>query len=744
MMDLMIRKQAAAVLCGILESGADIHRCAAAQALVHVRGGDVAAALRKALRDEDVDVRADAAAALGAMAVGDSAEALMENLLGDPNGDVKKAALGALVALRHEPVTDLLRHLAVERTGLIAWDDDAFYADGWDDWLDLQVIAIRGIGEMGDVGGIDAILAALDDEGGQDVSAVAIAALLQLGTAGARALAGVFAGGNGRLRRRIAKGLVGRDDPVFSALLDACLKDRDGDVRLAAAQVLAGRAAEDPRLEALMADPDPRVRSAVLTAAGTVRAERVLAALTDGAAAVRKAAFGAIARTPEAFDGAELTPLLRAAFDDDVEVALAAAMAWAAVDPEAALPMLGGGLNGAELPVAFRAGLVEPLRRLGPAASRYLAVAAVDESRTVRLAALTLLADFAAEGDVWPNLAGEILLHALAGDLLAPPEPAEVDNSRSDDLEEGGGEAAARPQPDDAETPVLAADSEIAEEELPDPGTSTLDAILSPAPAPLPPQAAAEMDLSDEDRYYLALAKRRAMGKKRVSLDPGIPPHLEIRRYAAALLANVPRSEVCTALIAALGEADGELERAALGALAHQASRREALPTTALEALQNFLGDGDEKLCALVIRAIASITGPEAEAHLDQALTDPSPAVRLEAVRALDRRELADARLEAALSDVWPGVRLAAATAMAHHRGAEALAPLIGFAFAQAGAHRREAGQLLAQVAPSGAVRAFLGVLADESRKREWLVAIEALDEILAAVPPLGQDRKVA
>ena len=46
--------------------------------------------------------------------------------------------------------------------------------------------------------------------------------------------------------------------------------------------------------------------------------------------------------------------------------------------------------------------------------------------------------------------------------------------------------------------------------------------------------------------------------------------------------------------------------------------------------------------------------------------------------------------------------------------------------------YRREAAQLLRDVSPDQATRRFLDVLADESRRREWLVAIDALGELAA------------
>ncbi len=99
------------ILVDILENGIDVHRCAAARTLAQTGGAGVGAALAKALLDEDPDVRTDAAASLGTIQDLAQAGALMENLIGDPEADVKKEAIRALVAMRYAPVLPLLRKL---------------------------------------------------------------------------------------------------------------------------------------------------------------------------------------------------------------------------------------------------------------------------------------------------------------------------------------------------------------------------------------------------------------------------------------------------------------------------------------------------------------------------------------------------------------------------------------------------------------------------------------------------------
>ena len=41
-----------------------------------------------------------------------------------------------------EPVLPWLERLVVGRPDAFVWDEDRFHQDGWDDWLDLQLLAV--------------------------------------------------------------------------------------------------------------------------------------------------------------------------------------------------------------------------------------------------------------------------------------------------------------------------------------------------------------------------------------------------------------------------------------------------------------------------------------------------------------------------------------------------------------------------------------------------------------------------
>jgi len=205
-------ERAGAVLCGILADGVDIHRCAAAQALGRIGGPMTVKALIAALHDEDEDVRIDAATALARLADPAAAEPLMENLIGDPSSEVKLAAIDALVRLRHGAVVPWLTRLVRGRDAEMAWDEDEFHTGGWDDWVDIQVKAIEALADFGAEDAVPEIVAAIQDEHGQDLTEIGFKALARLGVPGRAALVEFEASKNDRWQQRAAAAQSDGDD----------------------------------------------------------------------------------------------------------------------------------------------------------------------------------------------------------------------------------------------------------------------------------------------------------------------------------------------------------------------------------------------------------------------------------------------------------------------------------------------------------------------------------------------------
>jgi HEAT repeat protein len=724
------------VLGAILKNGIDVHRCAAARALGQLPGS--APVLRQALLDEDEDVRTDAAAALCRIGDPATAEALMENLVSDPECDVKKEALQALVAMRHQPVIGLLRKLARERSADVVWDEDEFFQDGWDSWVDMQVLAIRGLGEFGDRDAVPDILAALADEYGQNVDDVAVQALIQMGREGAGALADLYLGGPEPLRRRIARAAAQGDQTFAQSLISAMLEDASAPVREIAA---LGLAPDDARLAALFDDPAARVRIAVLGHAGHLFAAQTRTRITDPEAMVRAAAFRVIAANVAIFDDPDTAKAVKDGIAGDPLAAVQAARAWVALKGPAGIKGLTHAMTNASIPLDFRVQVVQALSAAGPAAVPHLLKAVGDPHRQLRLAAMTALAGFAANDPVWPNAAGEGLLAALDGSLVAAPEPElepEVAPDTATDAAPDTDTNTDTGTKTDAPPELTAAEVQEIEDALPlvpETGAqSTLGAILSPpdvAEGPETPPPAVP-DLDEKQKHLLELARQPRLKKRKMALEIEIAPHTDVRRFAATLLGDVRNPDVTLALTGALEDADPQLAAAALESLCDCAGTGLGLPEAALAPIRRILETGTSEARVLAARALGFAADDQTRESLAALLADPDDLVRAQAVRSLDRRGVADARIEACLNDPYLGVATAAATALARNRPARAAPLLVAFACRHDGTYRRDIGQLLAEHARDGGRRCLLDMLADEDQRRNWLVALDALAEILA------------
>ena len=707
-----------AALSEQLQHGVDVHRCASANALGRIQLPDSANVLCEALRDEDPDVRTDAAVALGQLAIPATADNLMENLIGDPCGEVKISAIDSLVKMRHIPVIPWLRRLVAGRDEEIAWDDDEFYAGTWDDWLDVQMAAIRGLGDLGADEGVAEIRSALLDEMGQDVSEYAVAALAKLGSDGATALADLFNSGDARMRRRIADVVCASSEPALSALQNSCLVDETVEVRCAAAAGLAAVNPGDDRLAVMFADLDAGLREVLAKTCGAEFPDQTRSLLEDKIPSVKCAAFRIVAQNPDLFEREGFDEIIRAHATGHPVVSGEAAVAWAALNGSDALAALKTSFCDVEQSVEFRRLLIGALAQLGPPAVDVLASAAGDDNRQIRIDVLTALADIAAKQDNWPDAAGEALLAALHGELVLPPDEVEEDDA-DEEVQETADEV------DENEEQAVACS--------PAENSSTLDEILSSndkagdqSESDEPPKA----ELPDEIVEKLELAKRRKIGKKVISLDVVVAPHQDVRRFAARLLSDIADQDVALHLIASLDEDDAELHQASVESLARIGETLGQLPEAAAMPLEELIESKVPELRRSTIRALAWIPGIETSERLRSLLGDVDIHARLEAVRGLEARGEIDGDFEQMLHDSFPGIRLAAAKALARSRGSSAFDALFDLAFADDGMHRREIARLLGSIAPDAAMRRFLDVLADQDRRREWLVAIEALGEL--------------
>ncbi len=714
-MELPLLDRICARLSEILRGGADVHRTVAAQSLGTIGTPECVPALLDALLDEDPDVRVDAATALGRIGDPDTAPRLMENLLGDSCAEVKLAAIDALVAMRYEPLVPWLVRLLKGRDQDIAWDEDEIYHDGWDDWVDIQVKAIAGLAQLGAAEAVPDIVEALDDEFGQDLSEVGFAALARLGDGGAAALVRYMDGKDQRLARRAVASLAESDLPTAWDAVGRALTSRSREIRQAALAAQAARHPRDPRLVELFVDRQPALRAEAIRRLGRLYPARTAILLRDSNWDVQQAALEVIAGAPDLFDGDELRDLLRTRLQSEsAAVGAKALKAVAALLGEAALPDVLSALTDRDLPLTRRLAAVAALGAIGGehAIAGFTAVLG-DSERQIRLDAMAQLAVLA-QAEPWPNPAGYALLAALRGELI--PEPAESPDAMENVAEEAAGD-------DDANSLEDAPVADI----IP---TSTLQAILDNDQRAAEVAEASDPVLTEEDEEFLELSRLRAMRKNKVSPNPVVAPHQDVRMFAARVLGSVAHDDVAIALAGALTDHDEEVRHSAADSLAQISGMLDDPPQAALDALMEIAVGKDRDLRLFAARATANIADPACRGLLRHLLEDEDDFVRAEAVRGLAALQDDATTLEPFLTDDDAGVREVAARAIAATGQPGAIDSLVDFAFVREGFHKELAARLLRAMDPDAASAGFLSVLGDEGRMRVWLIAMVALAEL--------------
>lgn len=709
----------------VLNEGVDVHRCLAAKALGQINATKSVKSLIKALLDEDEDVRSDAAEALLKLADPKSGHQLMENLVGDPCTEVKLMAIATLAKLGDQSVIPWLRRMVKGRDSEIAWDEEEFFSSGWDDWVEVQVGAIRALAELNAVEAIPDIVAAIYHDDAQDMTITAFLSLAKMGQEGFDALAGFLDSDDTRLRRRAAAILANADREEAREALIRAIADPSAEVRSAMLKARAKHFSDDKLLVGLLQDIDTEIRADAAILIGYHYPDQLRVLLDDPSEKVRIHALIAVAN----IDANQVDDELVKRLCDEIsnpsqDISVAASTSLAAIAPFAALEVLPDLLENISQSVTVRLGALKGLIAIGGDQTVAPLVSVVDDDqRQIRLEAMSALAKLAASDDSWPNIAGSTLLAALSGEY-DPEDIPEKEEEKTDQQDEQEVER--------NEDTLESAESEPVEVNTEDDfPVSTLDSILSEAPgmAPTVGLPGKGIELTKTDMERLAIAKR-AIGKKKVKLEPKIAQHDDIRQFAARILGDLDRGNVIEALAAALNNGDNATCLAAADSLARINARIGQLPENVVEIICENLSTDDQSLKLNLIRSLAGCDDSQAMAQLETLLGDVDSSVRLEAIRACSGNSRLEARIEGLLTDPEPTVRINAAETLARIAGSKYLEKLIEFSFSFEGYHGRQVANLLRKIDKEQASAAFLRVLDDPARKRVWSVAIEALEEL--------------
>ena len=658
----------------------------------------------------------DAVEALSRLKDPRATKGLLENLLGDPCGDVKLGVIDALSAMGDQQVVPWLKRLIKGRDEEIVWDEESFFHEDWDDWLDIQIKSIQGLARLDAKESVPDIVSAITDEDGQDLSESAFRALANLGPPGIEALEDFLTKPDLRLRRRVGAVLAGLAAPEAQAGTTRALKDEDKEVRMAAARALVGRDPADVRFQLLFTDPDAGLRAFAVQASGQWHSQALSSILDDRSPEVQLALLNLFEQHPSLLSGEVLAPWINARLaSSDAALAGGAARNLAATNDPETMPRLTSILHGNQ-PGEARLGALKGLAGMagGEATADDLIRALLpvfgDDDRQIRLEAMAVLAKLAADAGDWPNPAGDLLLALMQGSLIAPPQ----------EMPEVAPQAEIQDEGEDSQ------DSQDADSEPEEP-LSTLQSIAGEKP---PEEGDGQMlPLSDQDQDFFDLSQEDR-SSRRMAITTPVGAHKDARQFATRLAAELSAREVVEVLISVLRDDDPDIRTAAAESLARIARRDGFLPADAVASLVAVLPSLDRDSRLFAVRALGNGGGKETGEAVEDCLDDEDVYIRAEAVRALSLLGAGGSWMARMIEDPNADVRMAAAEALARGLDGQAVDRLVDFAFSFEGHHRREAGSLLRGLDVRGANERFVEILADPARERERLVAIEALEEL--------------
>lgn len=762
-----------AALCVLLRQGDEADRCYACRALGVLRDPASLEPLIERLHDEDVDVCVDAAEALGRLGSGLATEALLATLRGDPDGEVKTAAVEALRHLKAEGAVPALLEVAASRPEEMVFED----MEGWDAWWDIQLKAVQALGDMGVADAVPVLANILDDEDSQDIESEVLSALARAGEAGEAMLVQRLRAGDARARRRVVRALVHAGTGSARRAMGRALKDPAPEVRAAALESLA-RCGARRYLGAILVlcrDADAEVRGAALAAVAVlseggeepIPVDEVAALMSDPSPVVRRSALAAL-RTASALDPEMLTRVRAAATGAEDEVANEACAVLGAHGDRAARSVLLDTLTDEARGAETRRAAALALAAIGAwddEVAAALAGAACGPVPALRLAALTALVELVGSlPEVPADEAGVpeplgVVLGILRGERSIQPAAGEED-----------GEVAEPPEAATRSVDVAAPGAEPAPLELPEAprgSVSTLDTIaMDNAEIALglheqaSPDAAGEAaasgqgDDGDDEPMdeYLALVRRNEEVAERLFGREGVDASEDARRLAAQVLGALDAPEAGAALSAALADPGSAVQRAAAAALASRAERgcTEGLAAPAVHQLIRLLDADDRELRRSAVHALGMLGDARAVEPLLGRLEDAYTAVRIHAVGALAALSLRNGeptpaviveRLLEELASPETEVRKAAGRALARLADrlpdARALVQaLLDAGFRGTGEQARDMARFMRQVSDRVAGAAVLARLDALGTSAERRFAIEMLEEIFRPDPP--------
>lgn len=653
-----------------LNRGDELDRCCACRSLGVLADHNSVAILADHLRDEDIDVCVDAAEALGHIGDTSAVAPLLESLHNDPDSDVKSMVVKALGKLGGKRVISQLLELAITPPVDNEWDD----GDAWDSNWDIQLEAIRALGQLRVSAAVKPFIGLLDDEECQADKSDVFNSLAHIGGAGEQLLITHLREDTTRERRRAARALGLSCSAIGARALGRALQDPEAEVRAAAADALAA-GGHDCYLSALLIllhDPSDEVRGAALravdkltstdpstTKSSPIELEKLLPLLDDESPQVRAALLKILhGRLTDNLSKRAQSRILELVEDINPIVAAAACpLAVILNHPRTEQTLLSLTMNSQGETAVRQQAILALGQRGNPSASvlKALTETLETEETVITFAALQALLALHTQADT-PNKESnsenktdktqttpfEIILAALCGEINSPvilkpehtgseppiEEPA-IDETTNDSVKENTTE----------EPGVLKSDNDSAESISP---VSTLDSIalsnveleqqkktsVALDPDEIPELPAAEMETFQS---YFDILEQQKYDRKKFTRNTTINITAQARRMSARILGECSQPKVVTALAQAIHDEDPEIQREVIESLARMEPATPGI-SEILGPLTSFLHLGNIDLRVVCARALGALGNLDTLSSLTEYLEDESLLVRSQVV----------------------------------------------------------------------------------------------------------------
>ncbi|MEJ1365460.1 MAG: HEAT repeat domain-containing protein [Candidatus Sedimenticola sp. (ex Thyasira tokunagai)] len=680
-------------LVQLLSTGDEVDRCYSSKALGTLKAEDAVDRLIECLRDEDIDVCMDAAEALGRIGNPKAVPALVESLSNDNSGEICTAVVASLRKIGGSDVIEVLKKAASERPENIEWEDD------WDTWWDIQLEAVRALGDFGGEEAVDTLTQIIDDETMQDIENDILKSLSKIPGKGVEALIERLQNQESlpQSRWRAAKALGRANSSEGIIALGRALKDTSRDVRAESIMALGNCGATKylSALTKMLRDPDEVVRDAALKACLQLTTEEtpdsdlqaeLMLMMDDPSSQVRLTLYNALQDAQATLSLTEdaIDKIAASCSDKSAETASAACRLLGKIGATEKTSTLIDLLGNSDGHTMVRREAILTLGNLGiinQESVTALGRAVADKEQAVRLAALVALMELGQRGETVLTEDEEeiqrpldIIIAAVKGDItLIDEKPAteEVDTAAEATTESDSdtiaadalsGETAQSETSDDAPEEISGrinvdpdepfsekvastiilpeSPTRIVEEGEVRTAMSTLDAIAMDnveATLGLNNIEQQEPEHDEETTEYLEVVEENKEEMKRIRHKKRISPAQDVRRLGAKVLSESEDKGAVEALIQALNDDDEILRQEAAAAIGEIGRKRLDMPELmdAVGTLITQLTVGGVEQRGICARALAHLGNRAAVKPLVEALKDSETTVRVLAIEAL-------------------------------------------------------------------------------------------------------------